>query len=142
MTETKYGKYIITESRPFNTDVYKPLLYLDDRILPNALYAECAWLRKPSTISPPAHTHDFDEAMIFIGSDPENPRDLCGEIELWLGDERHILTKTCVAFVPRGLKHCPVNVLRADRPIFFLTTGPETGGYKSDPPYLEAAQGA
>ncbi len=133
MTETKYGKYIITQGdKPDNAPEadFKALLYLDDTVLPGALYMECAWLREPSTKSPPAHTHDFDEVLVFIGTDPANPQDLCGEVELWLGDERHILTKTCVVFAPRGLKHCPVNTLRADRPIFFLTSGPATGTYK------------
>ena len=37
---------------------------------------------------------------------------------MWLGDERHILTKSFVVFVPCELKHCPMNILRADRPIF------------------------
>jgi hypothetical protein len=132
MTETKYGKYIITKGdKPENAPEadFKSLLYLDDTVLPGALYTECAWLREPSTKSPPAHAHDFDEVLGFIGTDPANPQDLCGEVELWLGDERHILTKTCVVFAPRGLMHCPVNTLRADRPIFMFTTGPATGAY-------------
>jgi hypothetical protein len=133
MTETKYGKYIITQGKPdnaFDADIFKPLLYLDDTVLPGGLYVECAWYWEPSTKSPPAHTHEFDEVLGFIGTDPENPRDLCGEVELWLGDERHIITKTCVVFVPRGLKHSPLNVLRTDRPIFNFATGPATGAYK------------
>jgi hypothetical protein len=133
MTETKYGKYIITEGNKPATAVdadIRPLLYLDDTVLPGALYTEGGWLQKLGTYDPPAHTHDFDEVLAFIGADPENPRDLCGEVELSLGDERHILTKTCVVFVPRGLKHCPFSILRADRPIFLLSTGPENGAYK------------
>ena len=144
MTETKYGKYIITEPIPERIvskqiawgeqrkvpDVATSVVYLDDTVLPGALYTECEWHLKPSTSSVPAHTHDFDEVLAFIGADPENPRDLCGEVELSLGDERHILTKTCVVFVPRGLKHCPFSILRADRPIFLLSAGPENGAYK------------
>ncbi len=134
MAETKYGKYIIAEgNKPAaapDVDVYKPLIYLDDTVLPGALYTEGGWLQKLGTYYPPTHTHDFDEVLAFIGADPENPRDLCGEVELSLGDERHILTKTCVVFVPRGLKHCPFSILRADRPIFLLSTGPAIGMYK------------
>jgi mannose-6-phosphate isomerase-like protein (cupin superfamily) len=133
MTETKYGKYIISEGKPdnaFDSDIFKPLLYLDDTVLPGGLYVECAWYWEPSTKSPPAHTHEFDEVLGFIGTDPENPRDLCGEVEFWLGDERHIITKSCVVFVPRGLKHSPLNVLRTDRPIFNFATGSATGAYK------------
>ena len=133
MAETKYGKYIVTDAahKPKNVlSITTPIIYLDDTVVPGGLYTECAWFRKPSTSSPLPHTHDFDEVLAFIGTDPENPRDLCGEIELWLDDEQHILTKSCVVFVPRGLKHCPVKVLRADRPIFHFSTGNATGAYK------------
>jgi hypothetical protein len=52
------------------------------------------------------------------------PHDLCGEIELWLGDEKHILTKSCMVFIPKGLKHCPLVFRRVDRPIFHFSAGP------------------
>jgi len=141
MAETKYGKYIITTPKPewmfaaegapkSEPDIMTSVIYLDDTVLPGALYTECDWCWKPSKYSPPAHTHDFDEVLAFIGTDPENPRDLCGEVEFWLGDERHILTKSCMAFVPRGLKHSPLKVLRVDRPIFVFSSGPATGAYK------------
>ena len=103
MTETKYGKYIITQNdKPDNAPEadFKALLYLDDTVVPGALYTECAWLREPSTKSPPAHAHEFDEVLGFIGTDPANPQDLCGEVGIVAGDERHILTKTCVVFAP------------------------------------------
>ncbi len=56
----------------------------------------------------------------MIGSDPENPRDLGGEVEFWLEDEKYMLTKSCLIFVPKGLRHCPLRVVKADRPILFL----------------------
>ena len=145
MAETKYGKYIITEPRPeritqeliasgeppASPDVEASVIYLDDTLLPGGLYTDGVWQWKPSPPSlRPVHTHDFDEVLAFIGTDPKNPRDLCGEVELWLGDERHVLTKSCVVFVPKGLKHCPLRFVRVDRPIFWFSTGPATGGYQ------------
>ena len=144
MTETQYGKYIITQTKPERVyleqiawgeprtppDVTSSVVYLDHTVLPGALYTECEWHWKPSTSSVPAHTHDFEEVLAFIGTDPENPRDLCGEVELWLDDERHILTKSCVVFVPKGLKHCPLKFVRVDRPIFVFSSGPASGGYQ------------
>ena len=64
--------------------------------------------------------HDFDEVVGFIGSDPQNPRDLCGEVEFWLEDEKYLLTNSCLIFAPKGLRHCPLHVRRVDRPILFL----------------------
>jgi hypothetical protein len=128
-----YEKYIITEPMldsdekkevKDGLDVRTPMAYIDGRVIPGAFYAETHWFHKATAYSPPTHTHEFDEVLAFYGSDPENPSDLCGEVELWLEDERLILTKSCLVYIPKGTKHCPMNILRADRPIFHFSTGP------------------
>ncbi len=138
MDETKYGKYIITEMKrnlklpPYSKQPEDPpggranrMLYLDDEVFKGAFYVSCSWFWKGNDwVAAEAHTHDFDECIAFFGTDPQNPRDLCGEIELWLDDEKHLLTRTCLVYVPKGLKHCPLIVRRVDRPIFHFTTGP------------------
>ena len=135
---TKYGKYIITgtkaglEHPSFRQDAaevtageHTRLIYLDEDVIKGAFYVECVWYWKGSEKSiVDAHTHPFDEAITFFGSNPDDPEDLCGEVELWLEDEKHILTKSCLIFVPKGMKHCPLIIRRADRPIFHFTTGP------------------
>jgi hypothetical protein len=141
MAETKYGKYIITApkanfwdeegAQKDGPDVITPVVYLDDKVLKGAFYVECNWFWKANQFSPPTHTHDFDEVLTFFGTNPEDPHDLCGEVELWLDDEKHILTKSCVVFIPRGLKHCPMLVRRADRPIFHFSAG-VSGKYAKD----------
>ena len=137
MAETKYGKYIITETKPdlkfpsYRHEAAKiaagsqtRLIYLDDEVIKGAFYVECVWYWKGSDKAEvEAHTHDFDEVITFFGTNPEDPQDLCGEVELWLGDEKHILTKSCLVFVPKGLKHCPLIIRRVDRPIFHFTAG-------------------
>lgn len=74
------------------------------------------------------HTHDFDEVLCFIGTDPGNPRDLGGEIEFQLGEETYVFEKTTVIFVPKGLPHCPFVHKRVDRP-FLLVVFALTGHY-------------
>ena len=98
--------------------------YLDDEVLKGAFYVEANWLIQASDTGTEAHDHDFDEVIGFFGSNPEDPYDLCGEVEFWLGDEKHHLTKSCVIFVPKGLKHCPMIFKRVDRPILNFATGP------------------
>ena len=70
------------------------------------------------------HTHDSDEIIGFFGNSSEDPYDLGGEIEIWLEDEKHIITKSALVFVPAGMKHCPLILRRVDRPIFHFTTVP------------------
>jgi hypothetical protein len=133
MAESSHAKYIITEPKPESVgkeeikdgfDVRTPMAYLDGLVIPGAFYVETHWFHKSTAYSPPTHTHEFDEVLAFYGSDPENPRDLCGEVELWLDDERLVLTTSCMVFIPKGTKHCPMNILKADRPIFHFSTGP------------------
>ena len=69
------------------------------------------------------HSHDFDEYLLFLGTDPDDHFDLHGEVEMWVGDEKRMLTQSCAVFVPAGVAHCPLVVHRVDRPFMFITTG-------------------
>lgn len=146
MAESRFAKHIITDFKPLArhgvakrdpADVAKamkshlPLLNLDDEIIKGAFYVECVWIWPgegfyPTKAEPNAHAHDYDEVITFFGSDFENPNDLCGEIEIWLEDEKYILTKSCLIYVPKGMMHCPLVIHRVDRPIFHFAVG--TGG--------------
>lgn len=46
------------------------------------------------------HVHDFDELAGFLGSDPESPYELGGEIEIGIGGELRRLTKRGLIFMP------------------------------------------
>jgi hypothetical protein len=136
MAETKYGKYIITKpkSKIPQTDWGKEssaserltrVMFLDNEVLKGAFYVECAWFTKGfDEAAPLPHAHDFDEVLAFFGTNLEDPSDLCGEIEIWLDDEKHVLTQSSAVFIPKGLKHGPLVIRRVDRPIFHFATGP------------------
>jgi hypothetical protein len=138
MAKTKYGKYIIEDwnGRPksdvrdqdeFQKVLHKiafPVLYLDNNMIEGAFYTEFMWFHSASTAQVEAHTHDFDEILAFLGSDKADYHNLCGEIEFWLDDEKHILTKSCMIFIPKGLKHSPLVLRRVDKPILHCSFGP------------------
>jgi hypothetical protein len=133
MAESKYAKYVMTTDvlpvlppgKQKTSDQWTRLTYLDNSSIKGAFYVECLWFWKGSdTALNKAHTHDFDEVITFYGSNPEDPIDLGGEVELWLGDEKHVFTKSVLVFVPKGLSHCPLTVRRVDRPIFHFSAGP------------------
>jgi hypothetical protein len=147
MKKSKYGKYIVYNSiMPPSEGAPPPppsgersgasVLYVDNTILKGAFYFSCALIWKASEHgSPPtAHCHyDYDEYIGFVGSNPENPQDLCGEVEVWLGDEKHVINKSCAIFIPKGLQHCPVYFRRVDRPIVYFSTAPSTSYGKDKP---------
>lgn len=131
----KYDKYFLTEvnlpvsrqkSAEENADVYSHVAWLDSNRIEGAFYTEVVWYYKPRKSTVGGHTHDFDEIIAFFGSNPDDIHDLGGEVELWMGGEKHIITKSCLVFVPRGVEHCPLSFNRVDRPIFHFTAG--TGG--------------
>jgi hypothetical protein len=130
MAELKYQKYILTdlklpeemqEKAPEYNERATRVLWLEDWVMKGAPSIITSWYWKATeTEGTPSHAHDFDEVLGFFGSDPQNPHDLGGEVEFWLEDEKYILKNSCLIFVPRGLRHCPLRVVKVDRPIFFL----------------------
>lgn len=67
-----------------------------------------------------------------MGGDPDDPAALGGEVELWIEDERHLLTKSCLVYIPAGVHHCPMNFLRVDRPILHFSTGMTAEAYERE----------
>jgi hypothetical protein len=138
MNKSKYGKYIVFNPKPNREspnagrtdapgpDIGKFVFYVDHEYPPGANYMEGGWLVKayPDKVWARAHTHEFDELIGFYGSDMNDVNNLGGEIEIWLEDEKFILTKSCTIFVPKGMKHCPLIIKRIDRPIFHFTASP------------------
>jgi hypothetical protein len=131
MPESKYGKYIVTElktdfSKEFNEQYAKlanRVLWIDDKVVQGAFQMNTSWYFKPQPADQPleAHIHDADEIIGFFGNNHDNPHDLGGEVEFWMEDEKHIITKSCLIFVPGGMKHCPLILRRVDRPIFHFS---------------------
>jgi hypothetical protein len=146
MARLPYEKNIITETReysaeeqkkiekfraehPFTTTVgMERLLWMDDEKVKGAeFYMECIWLwsgKTPSGTTEEPHVHDFPEVIGFIGTDEKHPGDLGGRMEIILGDETHFLTKSCLVFIPPGMKHCPLTFREVNRPVFFFTLAP------------------
>lgn len=131
---TKFSKYIITrrvnpEQKNAWSPAYRPqdrtkLMRLDEEVVKGAkLFAEAVWFWPSMTEtniserSTKTHVHDYDEVLGLIGTNPGDPYDLCGETEVFLGGERHIINKSVLLYVPAGLEHGPFRELKMDRPI-------------------------
>ena len=128
----EYDKYFLTEvnlpearkkSAKEYAGVYEHVAWLDSNKVEGAFYTECVWYFKPRKSVVGGHTHDFDEIIAFFGSNPDDVHDLGGEVELWMGGEQHIITRSCLVFIPAGVEHCPLSFNRVDRPILPFTAG-------------------
>jgi len=143
----KYAKYIYYDVKPFNIPAAelakikeeqqkeqsmvdaKHLLNLDTTRSEGAPYLDFVWLFKGSAkgYAEKEHTHDFDEFLGFVGSGGQSdPRSLGGEIECWIGGEKYMITNSCLIYVPKGVRHCPVRFTRIDKPVLFFTGGMAT----------------
>jgi len=142
MTESKYGRYYITETPPNprhpqsrikdNPMPWENTLYINDELngtIRGAFYLETNMVLRTSTgdVGSKSHSHPHAEYLIFLGTDPEDLFDLGGEVEFWVGGEKHIITKSCAVFIPGEVEHCPLYFHRVDRPFMFISTSNSLG---------------
>ena len=133
-TDGEYGKYIVQtlQAPPFSpnfAEIYKQwgnrLLWMDTNVVPGAFQMNMSWYHSAPDMRPlyahDEHVHDFDEMIGFIGSNAEDPYDLGGEIEIGINGELHRLTKSSIIFMPAGVKHLPLSIIRLERPILHFS---------------------
>jgi hypothetical protein len=144
MVARKYEKYIIKDDKSppppaemlkrmeaqrktGNYTVSTHMFQLTEAVARGAFYVDCVWLWEQKgnggVYTEISHAHDWDEVWVFAGTDRDNPRELGAELDFWLGDEQYIVDKSCIVYIPRGLKHGPCGMRRLDRPVLFMTMG-------------------
>lgn len=127
-SEGAQGKYFITELNEPNfppefQERYKKfgrrILWMDGNMIPGAFQMNTSWYHSAVEGSLfEEHVHPNDEMVGFFGSDSEHPEQLNGIVEFALDGELHRITKSCMIFVPGGVKHLPLNLVQVDKPIF------------------------
>ena len=116
--------------------------WMDGDVIPGAFYGESTWIWPPTFkdqrpkpimtreemekqegIAP--HAHDFSEVLTMFGTNPDDPSYLGMTIEFWMEDEKFIIDKSFLVYIPAGMVHCPLKVLSPmEIPIFHYTVGP------------------
>lgn len=137
MAKSEHGKYIITKPRKdvdipdwagnLSAERSTRMFYLDSNVIPGAFYVEVVWFwptDQKDDSSPDPHSHDVDEVIGFFGTDPKDPNDLGAEIEFYIDGERNLMRESFLAFIPAGVKHCPLNILKITKPVFHFATIP------------------
>lgn len=124
MSETKYGKYILY-NRPGKKQEGLPdvIARTDDSIMEESQHF-LAHRISPWFVPPPhsPHIHKDPEILVMIGTSPEDPWDLGGEVHLCLGQEmeEHVITESCLVFIPANFIHCPISYHKVKRPFIFI----------------------
>ena len=72
-------------------------------------YIEFGWIWDVLERGVGEMTHDnYDEIVLHIGSDPDNPEDLGADMEFGIGGEMLSFNTTYAVFLPKGLQHGPL----------------------------------
>jgi len=81
-------------------------------------YLEFGWIWAVPNPPIPKMRHDgFDEIVLHIGSDPDNPEDLGATLQFGIGEDLLEFDTTHCAFIPKGLDHGPLIWKEVRRPM-------------------------
>ena len=133
----KYEKMFVTQDKPgYKYPAYlhpdakttKRLAYIDEETLEGAEFGcENMWLLpgepKERKIMD-ANTQPYDRYFGFYCYNYENIRDLCAEMEVYIGGEKHIVKKSGAMFIPANLEVGPLTIRTITKPIFFTIEFP------------------
>ncbi|HJX69602.1 MAG TPA: hypothetical protein VJ441_00750 [Dehalococcoidia bacterium] len=126
MAESKYGRNLVRKP------VYElragevkgrqnPTMTLmsNDLVPGSNIYLEVGWVWEIPEPNPHIlkHSHSkYNEIVLHIGGDYNNPEDLGAEIEFAVGGEPLVFDHTSALFVPAGVTHGPVIWKKVRRP--------------------------
>jgi hypothetical protein len=135
MADSKYGEYFITDcikarkkhgdavastgltaTAGFSMDKVQEL-FPESKATASGLY-----FTQPQVMVNATHLHDFDEYLLFLGTNPLDINDFEAEIELYMGKdgEIHLIKSPTAVYVPAGLVHCPLKFVKITKPVFFF----------------------
>ncbi len=94
---------------------------LNDDLVPGVkYYMEGGWIYNVLDPNPPVyeHVHRFNEIVMLLGSDPDNPEELGAELYFYVAGQKIILNKTGAMFIPAGVRHGPLGYNKFKRDHF------------------------
>jgi len=117
MSGSRYDKYLVRAP----LDSTSPgVILMNNEVVPGCnVFIMYNWVRekpKPNPMHAAVETHDYDEIIVNIGTDPSRPGYLGGEIEGYMGGEKQIITTSSALFIPRNVEHGRVSWKGFERP--------------------------
>ena len=107
------------------------MTYMSNDLVPGSNnYIEIGWVYGMPEPNPHIHDHshdDYDEIVLHIGMDPDNPEELGAKIEFVVGGETLVIDKTSALFIPRGVDHGPLTWKSVEKPHIQMVVMPGAG---------------
>ena len=138
MAKSSYSKYLVTKpiyeaGPPVKGRQSPSMTLMSNTLVPGCnMYIELGWIWEMPVPNPHVHehSHGFNEIVLHIGGEPNNPEDLGGEIEFVVEGEPLVFDKTSALYVPAGTKHGPLTWRKFSRPHVEMAIMIGTGSYK------------
>jgi hypothetical protein len=134
MAKTKYGKYFISGLPPEHPLAARQVIAsLTGDVFEGSHQYFIRWVQRVPLGMPGAtsweqvghgpHMHKTPEVVIHLGTNPDDPMDLGGEVEMCMGPEmeKHIITKSTLVYIPANFIHAPWVIRKVTRPWIFMT---------------------
>ena len=80
-----------------------------------------------------AHTLPHGTSIACIAMNYDDITDLCAEVELWIGGEKHVINKGFWAYIPPNVSQGPMIVRNISKQVFFKMSWPMGEGIERYP---------
>jgi hypothetical protein len=138
--EYRNAKYFVYGTQPAQSRKYymllydpkyvRPMAYIDDTVIPGCEFGcETLWLlpgdeSKAGFLMMKEHTLPHGVSIVFNAMNYPDITDLCAEVELWIGGEKHIINKSFGAYIPPDVKQGPMIIRNIQKQIFYMMSYP------------------
>jgi len=133
----KYEKMFVMKDKPgYKYPAYlhpdpkttQRLAYIDEETVAGAEFGcENFWLLPGGAAERKVmdkNKQPYDRFFGFYAYNYENVRDLCAEMEVYIGGEKHVVKKSGAMFIPANLEVGPLVFRNITKPIFFTIEFP------------------
>ncbi len=117
----------------------RPIAFIDNSVIPDAEYGCDTWWLLPGEKSKSgqvlmdARTLPHGATITINAMNYPDITDLCGEAELWIGGEKHIINKSFGAYIPPNVEGGPLVIRNITQQMMFNLCQPCGEGIKKYP---------
>ena len=144
MTNAKYFAFAAPGAKgviaPVSGDSRKEIVTMDHAFFKGCIFGNANWMVKPSKREG-YYKHRSDVLLMYIGCDDKDPEKLNAEIELWIENDKLVLTTTSIVFIPAGTAYGKMEVKNISKPVFNYMCHVNTDTYEEIPAKPTASPG-
>ena len=125
---------------PVSGDTRVEIVTMDRNLINGCIFGNANWIVKPFKREG-LYKHNSDVLLMFIGANNKDHENLNAEIELWIENDKLVLTSTCIVFVPTGVAYGNMEVRNITKPVFNYMCHVNTDTYEEIPAEATAIRG-